>query len=78
MSDRFSNGDDNPVELIVENQYKFNSDITIVDEIPPIFQRRDLSWDMKIDAGKVNKLKYVIKKIKSNDGHEDYGLSPER
>lgn len=71
MADRFSNGDNNPVELKVENLYKFNSKVTIIDEIPPIFQRRDLSWDTEIGAGKVNLLTYNIKPVKR--GVYDFG-----
>jgi uncharacterized protein (DUF58 family) len=71
MADRFSNGDNNPVEIIIENKYEFKSDLTIVDEIPPIFQRRDLKWQIDVKAGQTDKLTYQIKPVKR--GVYDFG-----
>ncbi len=71
MADRFSNGDDNPVEILIENRYSFNSNLTIIDEIPPIFQRRDLKWNLKVNAGSTDKLTYQIKPVKR--GVYDFG-----
>lgn len=43
MSDRFSNGDENAVELHVRNGYTFPVHILIVDELPFQFQQRNFS-----------------------------------
>ena len=38
--DRFSNGDDNEVDLRVESTYPFGIRLNVTDEIPFVFQRR--------------------------------------
>jgi uncharacterized protein (DUF58 family) len=82
MADRFSNGDDNPVDVLVENKYKFDSKVRVIDEIPPIFQRRDLSWDMDVKRMSGNKLTYSIKPVKRGvydfGGLNIYAFSPIR
>ena len=42
LSPRFSNGDDNPVSIRIENNYPFAIHTDVIDEVPPIFQRRDI------------------------------------
>lgn len=41
LSTRFSNGDDNPVTIIVESTYPFSVRIEVIDELPFQFQQRD-------------------------------------
>ena len=42
MSDRFSNGDPNPVHIRLESTYPFAVSTEVIDEIPFVFQRRDV------------------------------------
>ena len=48
---RFSNGDDNEVRLRVESSYPFPVRVNVVDEIPHIFQRRDVSFRVRLRGG---------------------------
>ncbi|MCR5312737.1 MAG: DUF58 domain-containing protein [Bacteroidaceae bacterium] len=48
-SDRFSNGDENDVRLDVESKYRFPISLEIIDEIPDIFQRRDVLFYLQMD-----------------------------
>lgn len=48
MSVRFSNGDDNPVSIRLESNYEFPLTIEVLDEIPFVFQRRDLCFKASI------------------------------
>ena len=41
LSTRFSNGDDNPVTIIVESTYPFSVRAEVIDELPFQFQCRD-------------------------------------
>ena len=50
-SNRFSNGDDNQVRLWVESDYPFNVALEIIDEIPHVFQRRDICFLMAFRPG---------------------------
>ena len=43
-SDRFSNGDENEVAIRVENSYPRPVSLEIIDEIPFIFQQRNINF----------------------------------
>lgn len=49
MRPRFSNGDDNPVSIEIENGYPFALRLTVIDEAPFIFQRRDIEYHARAD-----------------------------
>ncbi len=42
---RFSNGDNNEVTLRVDSAYPFSVRLHVIDEIPHVFQRRDVGFD---------------------------------
>lgn len=48
---RFSNGDDNNVRLSIESTYPFPVQLTVIDEIPAVFQRRDICMAVLLPAG---------------------------
>src|SRR5688572_24497745 len=41
IAERFSNGDENKVELVIKNDLSFVVDMQIIDELPEQFQMRD-------------------------------------
>jgi len=59
--DRFSNGDQNSIQINVINRYNFNINIDIIDEIPFQFQVRDFLIQKKIDSHKSIDLKYYLR-----------------
>lgn len=62
--DRFSNGDPNRVNIRLENSYPFTVESTIIDEAPPIFQRRDISYVLSIAAKDEAQLNYDLVPVK--------------
>lgn len=50
-SPRFSNGDDNEVRLRVESRYAFPVKLSVIDEVPVIFQQRDVCFKLSLDSG---------------------------
>ena len=58
---RFSNGDENPVSLQVHNNYPFAVKLNIIDEIPHIFQRRDINFSMRLPAGESGTVDYTLR-----------------
>ena len=60
-SSRFSNGDENPVSTQVENNYRFGVKLSIIDEIPHIFQRRDVNFSMRLKAGENGTVDYTLR-----------------
>lgn len=69
VADRLSNGDENPIEVFIENRYSFPAKVTVIDEIPHQFQRRDVGWEMMIDPGHQKILKYVLRPVKRGEYH---------
>lgn len=61
LSDRFSNGDQNPVKLVVTNQYPFRIRYRIIDELPDQFQRRDFRLDGELRPGETTELFYELR-----------------
>jgi uncharacterized protein (DUF58 family) len=47
-SDRLSNGDDNVIIVLIDNKYPFSLALTIIDEIPFQFQKRDFRMHIRI------------------------------
>ncbi|MDR1436699.1 MAG: DUF58 domain-containing protein, partial [Candidatus Symbiothrix sp.] len=60
---RFSNGDDNEIRLHLSNSYPFPVSLEIIDEIPPQFQRRDLSFKMKLKKRGNKVLAYHLRPV---------------
>ena len=58
---RFSNGDDNDVRLVIENFYPFSVRMDIIDEIPVVFQRRDILFKIRIKAKQTEVLHYQLR-----------------
>ena len=58
---RFSNGDDNPVTIQVHNGYPFAARLNIIDEIPHVFQRRDINYAMRVKAGETGTVDYTLR-----------------
>lgn len=67
--ERFSNGDENEVTLHLSNSYPFPVDLEIIDEIPPIFQRRDLLFRLKMNKQADKLLKYYLRPVKRGVYH---------
>jgi len=61
LPEKFSNGDDNPVEIYIKNQYSFQVRITVIDEIPFQFQKRDFGIIKKITANSDLGFKYMLR-----------------
>lgn len=60
LPEKLSNGDDNPVQLDIKNEYSFNIKTKIIDEIPFQFQKRNFLIDRTIKAQKNVLLQYVL------------------
>ncbi len=63
-SERFSNGDENPVRIDIQNRYAFAISVEIIDEIPFQFQRRDISFKASLAAGQHSAVNYELRPVK--------------
>lgn len=60
-SPRFSNGDDNEVRIRVESRYAFPVRLSVIDEIPVIFQQRDICFKLSLHSGEGKTISYHLR-----------------
>ncbi len=56
----FSLGDDNPIRITVENITSQPLSLSVVDELPPEFQKRDFEFDFKLQPLEEKELHYEL------------------
>ena len=69
LPEKFSNGDQNPIKLSVENYYTFPIFIKIIDEIPVQFQVRNFNIERKLDATSKTELQYELRPTERGEYH---------
>ena len=69
---RFSNGDDNKVQIVLENDYPILIRLNVIDEIPHQFQRRDINFLAELKQGESKILEYNLRPVKR--GIYQFGL----
>ena len=61
LPEKFSNGDENPIEIHIKNYYTFLIKTKIIDEIPNQFQKRNFMIRQKIKASSNKSFKYELR-----------------
>ncbi|MGB0981663.1 MAG: DUF58 domain-containing protein [Winogradskyella sp.] len=69
LPEKFSNGDENPVCITIQNFYTFKVFITIIDEIPEQFQVRDFEISRVIKASSTSKIEYQLRPVARGEYH---------
>lgn len=60
LPEKLSNGDENEIQIFLQNHYFFKIKVKMIDEIPFQFQKRDFEMIHFIDSGKNLSLKYHL------------------
>ena len=60
-SSRFSNGDENTVNIRVESSYPYAVSVEVIDEIPFIFQQRNINFQIKLQANEGKTISYQLR-----------------
>ena len=63
-SDKFSNGDENSVTLIVEHTYTQPINLEVIDELPIQFQDRTSKFNIELKPGQVDRIDYTLRPVK--------------
>ena len=66
-SPRFSNGDENHVRIEVENSYLYAIHVDVIDEIPDVFQRRDIVFSLHLHSGEHKEIIYRLRPVKRGE-----------
>lgn len=65
--DRLSNGDENPISIYLENHYRFDIILQIIDEIPFQFQKRDLLFETGLNSFESQIIQYQLRPTKRGE-----------
>lgn len=65
--DKLSNGDDNPVQIHLENRYLFPVRLTVIDELPFQFQARDTQFFAKLSPAEKKTVGYDLHPVKRGE-----------
>lgn len=61
LPEKFSNSDENKVQVVLQNNYAFPSTVEVIDEIPVQFQKRDFLHLLKIPARSTGTFNYSLR-----------------
>lgn len=63
LPEKFSNSDENPVQVTVTNYYPFKLYVEVIDEIPIQFQKRDFKQELQVPARSANSFVYQLRPV---------------
>ncbi len=63
LPDKFSNSDQNPVPITINNTYAFKTFIEVVDELPVQFQKRDFIHKTVLQPNQVYDYEYMVRPV---------------
>lgn len=66
---RFSNGDENIVDISLYNSYPFPCNLRIIDEIPFQFQNRSFYFDLRLAPKEKKNLQYTLRPVSRGEYH---------
>lgn len=67
LSDRFSNGDENKVQLELKSHYPFRTRVKMIDEIPVQFQHRDFVLETSLTGHEQQRLVYHLRPVERGE-----------
>ena len=67
LSDRFSNGDENSVQINLASTYSFKTNIKIIDELPVQFQERNFLLHQQLTADEQKHLTYSLRPVERGE-----------
>ncbi len=65
--DKLSNGDENQLQIYLENYYNFSVYASVIDELPAQFQKRDLHFDLTVKGRETKILNYHLRPVKRGE-----------
>ena len=63
LPEKLSNGDDNPIEISLQNSYNFTTRIKLIDELPFQYQKRDFEIDTILEKQATKKITYTLRPL---------------
>lgn len=69
LSEKFSNSDDNPIPINIENNYPFSVEIKFIDELPVQFQKRNFKKTIQLSKATKNNFIYEVRPVERGEYH---------
>jgi uncharacterized protein (DUF58 family) len=69
LPEKFSNGDENPIDIAVTNSYPFKIQLKIIDELPVQFQKRDFYIESELETGSSKTMTYTARPVERGEYH---------
>ncbi len=67
--ERFSNGDQNPIQIEIVNDYPFAVAIEVIDEVPFQFQMRDFQFHVQLNRSTSRNIQYELRPTERGEYH---------
>ncbi|WP_420388286.1 DUF58 domain-containing protein [Roseivirga sp.] len=67
--EKFSNGDQNPIRIFIQNHYQFKTQLKVIDEVPDQFQMREANFDISIAPVESKAINYELRPVKRGEYH---------
>jgi len=67
LPEKLSNGDDNPIEITLQNDYNFIADLVLIDELPFQYQKRDFEINTQLKKHDQKKIKYTLRPLERGE-----------
>ncbi len=67
LPERFSNGDQNEVRLTFKSKFPFKAFLTLIDEVPVQFQKRDFNEKFILNSGEEREFTYQLRPVKRGE-----------
>ena len=67
LPEKFSNSDENPVQVNIQNNFPFKLNVEVIDEIPIQFQKRDFKQELLIPANSKSVSEYRLTPVERGE-----------
>lgn len=67
LSEKFSNSDQNPVTVQIQNKFRFKVYLEIIDELPVQFQKRDFIRKIDVESNSNTEFQYFVRPVERGE-----------
>ncbi len=67
LPEKLSNGDDNPINISLKNDYNFKVKLNVIDELPFQYQKRDFYIKTELVSGEKKKIHYTLRPLQRGE-----------
>lgn len=69
LPEKLSNGDENPIEIMVGNRFRFKTSVKLIDELPVQWQIRDFKIESILKPSEIKKFTYRVRPTQRGEYH---------